>query len=125
MSEQQVTSFDKLKEKAQGMIIELPGWDDEPFVCRVKRVSLLGLASQGKIPNALLGAADRLFNKPNPEVDIKQQADIFNLFAKETLLEPTLDELNDIGLELTDMQKLILFNFTQEGLKVLERFRTK
>lgn len=125
MSELQVTSIEKLKEKAKGTIVQLPGWDEEPFVCRVKRVSLLGLVSAGKIPNALLGAADKLFNKPNPDINIKQAGEIFDLLADETLVEPSAKQLKEIGLELTDEQKLVLFNFTQQGLKALERFRTE
>jgi hypothetical protein len=123
MSELQVTSLGKLKEKAQGKIVQLPGWDEEPFVCRVRRVSLLDMVSQGKIPNALLGAADKVFNKPNANVDIKELGGLFDIFAEEILVEPTYKDIKEAGLNLTDEQKIVLFNFTQQGLKALESFR--
>ncbi|GIM29826.1 hypothetical protein CPJCM30710_24920 [Clostridium polyendosporum] len=125
MNELQVTSLDELKEVAKGTIVTLPGWNEKPFVCRVKRVSLLGLVSKGAIPNALLGAADKVFNKPNADVDIKELGKLFDIFAEETLIEPKLKDIKELSLELTDEQKLVLFNFTQQGLKALEQFRTE
>ncbi len=123
--ELQVTSLEKLKEKAKGTLIKLPGWDEEPFICRVKRVSLLGMVTQGLIPNNLLGAADKVFNKPNPNVDMKEMGKLFEILTKETMVEPSYSDLESIGLKLTDEQQLILFNFTQQGLKALERFHTE
>jgi hypothetical protein len=125
MSELKVTSLEQLKEKAQGTIVTLPGWDEEPFICRVKRVSLLGLVSKGLIPNTLLGAADKVFNKANPDIDMKELGNLFDIMAGETLVEPKLSDIKELGLELTDEQRIALFNFTQQGVKALESFRTK
>ncbi|KGG81067.1 hypothetical protein Y919_02545 [Caloranaerobacter azorensis H53214] len=122
----QVTSLDKLKEKAQGQIVEFPGWDEEPFVARVKRVSLLGLVAQGKIPNSLLGAAQKLFIQGVDEkTNIKEVYEVAKAIAKDTLLEPSLDQLEEIGLELTDEQLIAILNYSQQGVKALESFRTK
>ena len=41
------------------------------------------------------------------------------------MVEPTYDELKEIGLELTDLQLVEIFNFTQNGIKSLISFRTK
>lgn len=62
-----VTSLDKLREKAQGQLVELPGWDEE-------------------------------------------------------LVEPTLDQIEECGLKLTDEQLTVLLNYSQQGVKDLERF---
>lgn len=125
MSELKVTSLEQLKEKAAGTIVTLPGWDEEPFICRVKRVSLLGLVSKGLIPNTLLGAADKVFNKANPDVDMKELGNLFDIMADETLVEPKLSDIKELGLELTDEQRIALFNFTQQGVKALQSFRTE
>lgn len=41
------------------------------------------------------------------------------------MVEPTFEELQEIGLELTDLQLMQIFNFTQVGLNGLISFRTK
>ncbi len=120
-----VTSLDKLKEKAQGQLVELPGWDEENFVCRVKRVSMLGLASQGLIPNSLLSAANKLFtSRVDNNTDLKDIFKVMEVIAKETLVEPTYQHIEDCGLKLTDEQLTVLLNYSQQGAKALERFRT-
>ncbi|MDK2917299.1 MAG: hypothetical protein PWQ37_32 [Candidatus Petromonas sp.] len=121
----QITSLDKLKEKAKGEIVELPGWDEEPFVARVKRVSMLGLAAQGKIPNGLLGAAQKVFTQSVDEkTSITEIYEVARVIAKDTLVEPSYNELEKIGLELTDEQLIALLNYSQRGVRALEHFRT-
>ena len=46
-----------LKKIAEGQEVELIGWGEEPFVCKLKRPSMLGLVANGDIPNPLLNAA--------------------------------------------------------------------
>ena len=41
------------------------------------------------------------------------------------MVEPTYQQLKDIGLELTDLQLLDIYNFTQLGVRSLISFRTK
>ena len=33
-----VTSLENLKKLSEGQEVELPGWDDEPFICKLKRL---------------------------------------------------------------------------------------
>lgn len=121
----QITSLDQLKKKAQGELIELPGWDEESFVARVKRVSMLGLASKGKIPNALLSSAQKIFtSRVDEETTLEDISGVMKVIAEETLVEPSMDQLKEIGLELTDEQLTSLLNYSQMGVKSLERFRT-
>ena len=38
-------------------------------------------------------------------------------------MEPSLAEIESVGLELTDDQMMALFNYSQVGTKALESFR--
>ncbi len=123
-----VTSLENLKKLSEGQEVELPGWDDEPFICKLKRPSLLGLVEGGQIPNPLLNAAYILFNGAKTQKDVltlKDQKEILDIVARAVMVEPTYQQLKDIGLELTDLQLLDIYNFTQLGVRSLISFRTK
>lgn len=113
-----VTSIEEIKKKA-AIEVELPGWDNEPFICKLKRVGVLGLASSGKIPNTLMSTAMGMFEKKldvkEPD-DIKNMAEVINLFCKEAMVEPKYDEVQAVN-PLTDDQRLAIFDFTQDGVK--------
>ena len=123
-----VTSLENLKKLSEGQEVELPGWDDEPFICKLKRPSLLGLVEGGQIPNPLLNAAYILFNGAKTQknvLNLKDQKEILDIVARAAMVEPTYQQLKDIGLELTDLQLLDIYNFTQLGVRSLISFRTK
>lgn len=125
--ELKVTSLEQLKQMAECDVIELPRFKaDIPFVVKVKRVSLLNLVRKGIIPNKLLSAAEELFygkssNKGN--VDMKTLTDVMFIMAENTLVEPSIKDLEEVGLELTDEQLVALFNYSQKGVEELESFR--
>lgn len=123
-----VTSIEDLKKIAEGQEVELIGWGEEPFVCKLKRPSILGLVANGDIPNPLLNAAYILFNGAKNTKDVinmKEQKELLTIMAKAAMVEPTYDDLEKIGLELTDAQLLEIYNYTQIGIKALTSFRTK
>ena len=123
-----VTSLENLKKLSEGQEVELPGWGEEPFICKLKRPSLLGLVEGGQIPNPLLNAAYILFNGAKTQKDVlnlKDQKEILDIVARAAMVEPTYQQLKDIGLELTDLQLLDIYNFTQLGVRSLISFRTK
>lgn len=123
-----VTSISELKKVAKGEIIELPGWvDEEPFFARVGRPSLQKMVSDGTIPNSLLSAAMEIFygKTTNNKVDMKQIVNLQECVVGAALLEPTLSDIEEAGISLTDQQMLAIFNYTQEGVSALERFRKK
>lgn len=123
-----ITSLDDLKKIAEGQEVELLGWGEEPFVCRLKRPSMLGLVAGGEIPNPLLNAAYILFNGAKTTKDVinmKEQKELLTIMAKAAMVEPTYADLEEIGLELTDTQLLEIYNYTQIGVKALTSFRTK
>lgn len=123
-----VTSLDKLKQLSKGQEVELQGWDEEPFICKLKRPSLLRLVEQGEIPNPLLNAAYILFNgakTPKDVINLKEQKELYTIVAKAAMIEPSYSQLEEIGLELTDMQLLEIFRFSQLGVQSLISFRSK
>lgn len=127
-----VTSIEDLKNYASGTIVEMPPFaEGHPLIARLKRPSILGMAKQGKIPNTLLVKANELFLQNGAGLDaeeedtMKQLYDVLDLIAKETLVEPTYEEIKSVGLELTDEQMMFLFNYSQQGVKALESFRTE
>ena len=127
-----VTSIEDLKNYANGTVVEMPPFaEGQPLIARLKRPSILGMAKQGKIPNTLLVKANELFLQNGAGLDaeeedtMKQLYDVLDLIAKETLVEPAYEDIKSVGLELTDEQMMFLFNYSQQGVKALESFRTE
>ena len=55
-------------------------------------------------------------------------ADVFevmDVICDACFVEPTYNQLKEIGIELTDEQYMAVFNYTQRGIKALEPFRTE
>ncbi len=128
---EQVTSLEQLKQYANGNIVRLPGFaEGQPFIAKLKRPSILGMAKQGKIPNSLLVKTNELFvqsgSLDTEENSMMQEIyDVIDLIASETFVEPTYDEIKSTGIELTDEQMMFIFNYSQQGVKALESFRTE
>lgn len=126
-----VTTLSKLKEYAKGEVVELPPFaENQPFVVRAKRPSMMNLVRYGKIPNSLLTKANSLFmsgGQTLPVNDDKLLDDIMciiDVIAEDFFIEPTYKEIKDAGVVLTDDQMLFVFNYSQKGVKALEPFRT-
>jgi hypothetical protein len=128
---EQVTSLEQLKQYADGNIVRLPDFSEgQPFIARLKRPSILGMAKQGKIPNSLLVKTNELFvqsgSLDTEENSMMQEIyDVIDLIADETFVEPTYKEIKSTGIELTDEQMMFIFNYSQQGVKALESFRTE
>lgn len=124
-----VTGIEELNQIARGEIVELPGWtEDQLFVARLRRPSLQILSVNGTIPNSLLGTASKLFSKGQTAYQEMDLADITKVeieIARASLIEPTYEEIEEAGLTLTDLQLLAIFQYSQSGVKGLERFHTK
>lgn len=135
MEDFKVTSLDQLTKVARGEIVPLAGfYEEEPFVVRLKRPSLLSLAAQKKIPNPLLNRAYKLFygngvavkNTGKEELkgnELAENGEIYRIVAKASLVEPTFEELEKAGVELTDVQLFQIWQFSQFGADALENFR--
>ncbi len=120
----------KIQNIVNGEIVELPPFTDgNCFVARLKKPSILGLAAKGYIPNLLLPVAESLFNGRVSEnikdsSRFKETAELFHIIAENALVEPSMQELEENGVVLTDLQYLAIFNYTQLGVKALKSFRT-
>lgn len=125
----EITSLKTLQKYAEGQVVELPPFaEGQPFVARICRPSMLVLAKSGKIPNELLNTANNLFVNGKPDIhrDLDALSSVFDLldvFCEACFLEPTYQELKDIGLQLTDEQLMFVFNYAQTGVRALEPFR--
>ena len=129
--ELKVTELSKLIESAKGEIVQLPGFtEDVPFFARVRKPSLLGLVKAKKIPNNLLVKTNELFVQDGTGFDtddtnmMEDLCDVLDVIAQETLVEPSYNDLEKNGVELTDQQRTALFSYSQQGVKALEPFRT-
>lgn len=125
-----ITTVTDLQTYAAGTVVRFPDFGDgQPFVARVRRPSMLVLAKQGKIPNTLLTAAGELFSKggggldPDNENMLGDMYNIMDIIATAALIQPSMAEIKNVGLELSDDQMMAIFNYTQTGIKALESFR--
>lgn len=126
-----ITTPDELRTFAEGEVVELPAFvEGQRLVVRMRRPSMMVLMKSGKIPNTLLSTANSIFANSATKQDIlenheffKEMLEIMDIIAEASLLEPTLKDFKDAGLEFTDEQYMAIFNYTQKGIQALESFR--
>ena len=127
----QVTSLQELREVSKGAVIELPAFSPEhKFIARVCRPSLLKLMAEGAIPNSLKTKANELFAgrasfSVSDDKALGELYDLLKIFAGACLVEPSMEDLEEAGVSLTDEQLMFLFNYAQKGMKTLGDFRKK
>ena len=124
---QEVTSISQLNEYAKGQLVELPSFGEgQPFFARLRRPSMLALAKSGKIPNSLLATANRMFDSSldtKNENMLKEFYTVIETILEAAFVEPTYQEIKDAGVQLSDDQMIFVFNYTQQGVRVLDQFR--
>lgn len=124
-----VTSFSELQQVKRGVLVKLPPFSDkQPFVARLRRPSLMKMMSKGKIPNSLKTKANELFAgnaafSASDEDALKDLNELLRVFAGACLIEPTMEQIEQAGAELTDEQLMFLFNYAQKGMTELGNFR--
>lgn len=125
-----ITSASDLQAYANGVVVRFPDFaEGQAFVARVRRPSMLVLAKSGKIPNTLLTTAGELFSKGGGGLDadnknmLGDMYDIMHIICEAALIQPTLQEIESAGLQLSDDQMMAIFNYSQAGVKALESFR--
>ena len=125
---QGVTSISQLNEYAKGQLVELPSFGaGQPFFARLRRPSMLALAKSGKIPNSLLATANRMFDSSldtKNENMLKDFYMVIETILEAAFVEPTYQEIKDAGVQLSDDQLIFVFNYTQQGVRALEQFRS-
>lgn len=124
-----ITSIYDLQRYAKGQIVKLPDFaEGQPFIVRMRRPSLLIMAKSGKIPNRLLSTATNLFNggndkNANTDSLLSDTYDVCEAIAEAALVEPTLSDIKNSGIELSDNQLIAIFNYAQRGIEALDNFR--
>ncbi len=125
-----ITTISDLQSYANGTIVRFPDFGDgQPFVARVRRPSMLVLAKQGKIPNSLLTAAGELFSKGGAGLDADNENMLGNMYnimeiiATAALIQPSMEDIKNSGMDLSDDQMMAIFNYAQAGVKAIESFR--
>ncbi|CAB1242676.1 conserved hypothetical protein [Clostridiaceae bacterium BL-3] len=124
MDELKVTSMEELRSQSTE-VIELSPFAGDKFIhVRVKRLSILGLCQSGEIPNQLLGVARKLFYQEDiQKIDLKEYGKIIDIICENTLVKPSIEQLKEAGLKLTDVQKFELWAYSQQGVEGLKSFR--
>lgn len=122
MEEPKITSLEdltKLRAK-DGEVIELPAFDSKiPFHAKVRRPSLLKLCEAGIVPNSLLGIVRELY-EGQIKGDIPKYYELLKIVAEQALVEPKFEDVKDI---ITDEQLGTIFDYVQQGVAALSKFR--
>lgn len=128
------TSITQIASYKNGTVVSLPPFaDGQPLVVRMARPSILALVKSGKIPNSLMNQATSLFANGTGALNAQGKAatninelfEVIDVIVDTAFLEPTIDEIHSVGMELTDDQLMAVFAYTQRGVKGLEQFRTQ
>lgn len=113
-------------------IIQIPGFEPgEVFDIKVKKLSLVGLMSSGRIPNSLMAVVKDAFEgiKSSTEQDNESAVmdkageigKLLDIVCKEAMLEPKYEDVADV---MDDNQKLAIFEYTQGGVETVKPFHT-
>lgn len=133
MENLQVTSLEQLKKVKQTDIVSLGKFEDgTEFVAELKRPDIMALAAEGKIPNSLLTEVAKLFNGKNELAKdvLKDDGEAFvqlgqlmDILAKASLVNPTMKQLDEINVTLTQEMKTTIMMYFQGGVETLKNFR--
>lgn len=129
--ELEITTLEQLSRYKGGQLVELPAFaEGQPFVARMRRPSMLALIKSGKISNELLTSANSLFASGSTSMDdvadeklLTKMFGVMSTIVNASLLEPSYQEIQEAGIELTDEQILFIFTYSQRGVKALDNFR--
>lgn len=135
MSELKITNVNEIKEYFEGEIVELAPFENgKPFVARVRVPSLVEIYRLGKIPNTLIVEVKKYFDTlekdENNNVVInfadKRARNLMNLalkMADVVLIEPSMKELREAKIRLSDMQLLSIYNYVDKKVSEMIPFR--
>ena len=112
-----------MREKAT-TILPIPGFDGVGTIdIRVKKPRLMAMASQGQIPNHLMGVVIDIFygrKEKKKDKSIKDLFSIYEIYCAACMVEPTYEEMKDI---ITDDQMSAIFNWGMGRVNELDSFR--
>lgn len=120
----EILTIEELK-KLSTTIIDIPNFNNDGTIkVRVQKPRLMAMASQGKIPNHLLGIVNNMMfgkqkNKDNQ--NIQDVGKIYELYCIACLVEPSYDKFKEI---ITDEQMQAIFDWAIGEVSQLDSFRT-
>ena len=120
-----ITSIEEIKDRMAERVVELPGFGDgAPFAARVRRLGLLEMVQGGDVPNELLSTVNELYTKGTGGLrSIKDAAQVYHYYAARVLVEPSLRQIEEAGLQLTDRQLMAIYFYGIGGAESLKIFR--
>lgn len=90
--------------------------------------SLYALIAENALPNPLLPVVNKLFSDGPQAQDVSapdaEFARALRVIARETLVTPTISELDEAGVQLTDRQLLEISVYATRGPATLAAFRS-
>ena len=122
-----ITKIEDIKARLD-VEVELSGWaEDEPFRCVLRKPSMYQMIAGGTIPNPLIPTIERLFMATVPKEmsaeEHQKESEALIAIARATLREPSMAELEEAGIALTDTQIMEIYAFAITGAKGLASFR--
>ena len=126
----EILSVEQLRAMAN-TIIEIPNFDNTGTIkIRVQKPQLLKMASQGKIPNHLLGIAvtattgeqKKSTDKMSDKEKLKMVDQSMDLYCIACMVEPKYEDVKDI---LTDDQRGTIFEWAIGAVSDLDSFRNE
>jgi hypothetical protein len=130
-----VTTIEELKQIGEGEIIELPPFDNGKTIkVRIRKPDITMMIFKGKIPNPLMKVAmklagekvddDKKNDKKEPDFEETQNYfQLLELVAKNCLLSPTYDEIEQYTGGLNLQQLVAILNYAQIEVNDLSSFR--
>lgn len=134
----------EIKKKSEGELIEIPDWNGRDTIwVRVRSVDVTAhLLEAGSLPNEVKMAVDEAFDsgaqseedlkrirsklsegsEQNQQDRLRKMLPMLNAIAKEALIEPTYDEVNEV-YPLNIQQKLAIFEYSTKGIDSMASFR--
>ncbi len=129
MSTSKAISLEDIKKKAKGILVDIPDWEPGKMIkVRLRTIDITPLLMEsGTIPDQLSAEVAEMFDKEGKSsktapLNMEKMLPVLEAIAKESLVEPTYDEINEI-YPLTMTQKLAIFNFIVGGIEKMTPFR--
>lgn len=123
-----ITTMADLREQNVSEVIISGFRTGTQITVQLRRPSLMQLVVHGDVPNPLLGTASKMF-KGEAEVQsddgpaFKSLAEMMHIVCTAALVQPTMQELQDNGLSLTDQQMMDVYNYAVAGVTAYKPFR--
>ncbi|SFU40450.1 hypothetical protein [Alicyclobacillus macrosporangiidus] len=133
MADRKPISLDEIRRRAEGEVIDIPDWDGKGTIpVRVRRIDITPIILKaGVLPNSLKIAAQEIFEgkkpaakQPDVELELEKLMPTLDAIAKECLLEPKYEDIQNI-YPLTLNQKLALLTYVTGEVEQLRPFRGK